>query len=363
MRNKKGFTLIEIIVSIMIASIGMMIAATIILNSMGYFDKTAVADHDKQALDGIKDYFQNELIYASEVKIANVKPEGDDWHWLYVKNDVLYRDNDFGNSEDIKVYLDEFYNRKKLKITARGYDKYRLILNFYLNNDDNKTIYKTATTIELLNFKEQINKETEGISPFSKEGNTVDLDNSSSTYKIYYKKGEIAINAQEEDKKKCDVNNKFPTVFDELCERDSEISIPKTTNKPNEEGTNTNNKGFWDDNLEKYGDMTDNRQYFPGDFIELENGEIWRLVWVYGDIKNTSKPGTTHEVWWKKIDEVWDGNSFYEKDDVVKYKDRTGYEGYFKCKIQFSNYSPPDEVNIWTKVVKDENNGGWIPAN
>lgn len=338
MRNKKGFTLIEIIVSIMIASIGMMIAATIILNSMGYFDKTAVADHDKQALDGIKDYFQNELIYASEVKIANTKPDGNDWHWLYVKNDVLYRDNDFGNSEDIKVYLDEFYNRKKLKITARGYDKYRLILNFYLNNDDNKTIYKTATTIELLNFKEQINKETEGISPFSKAGNTVDLDNSSSTYKIYYKKGEIAINAQEENKQGI-----TGTVADKLLNVDKNAITPYD---PNKDYSQVNRK--------------EDGTYLPGDFVKVGD-KIYLCTWGYntgagGDFGNPGDPGAKQH--WQLVQEEYDENSSYFQGDVIKYNGK-----YYRSWAD-NNVFTPNEDNpyntTWEVVKRNEDNTDWV---
>ena len=117
--NHNGFTLVEITVSLLIASIGMMIATTLILNSMGYFDKTVATDLDKQALDGVKDYVQNELIYASSVVISDEYPSDKTsssygkWHWLYVKDGELYRYNNYDvEAKSIHVYNTDFYNNK-----------------------------------------------------------------------------------------------------------------------------------------------------------------------------------------------------------------------------------------------------------
>lgn len=121
--NHNGFTLVEITVSLLIASIGMMIATTLILNSMGYFDKTVATDLDKQALDGVKDYVQNELIYASSVVISDEYPSDKTsssygkWHWLYVKDGELYRDNNYDvEAKSIPVYNTDFLYKNTIKI-------------------------------------------------------------------------------------------------------------------------------------------------------------------------------------------------------------------------------------------------------
>ena len=129
--NHNGFTLVEITVSLLIASIGMMIATTLILNSMGYFDKTVATDLDKQALDGVKDYVQNELIYASSVVISDEYPSDKTsssygkWHWLYVKDGELYRDNNYDvEAKSIPVYNTDFLYKKYEKRVILLVDEY-----------------------------------------------------------------------------------------------------------------------------------------------------------------------------------------------------------------------------------------------
>lgn len=90
--NNKGFTLMEIIVTLLISSLVMMIAGSLILNSLGYFNKAATTDADKQSLDLLADFVRDQLLYASDVKVLKSneeRPEGNDWKWLYVKDGRL----------------------------------------------------------------------------------------------------------------------------------------------------------------------------------------------------------------------------------------------------------------------------------
>lgn len=72
--NKKGMTLIEVIVVLLLSSILMVIAGGLLLNSMGYFNRTAQSNYEKQAVDAISSYVRGQLVYASEVQIATQKP-------------------------------------------------------------------------------------------------------------------------------------------------------------------------------------------------------------------------------------------------------------------------------------------------
>lgn len=54
--NKKGMTLIEVIVVLLLSSILMVIAGGLLLNSMGYFNRTAQSNYEKQAVDAISSY-------------------------------------------------------------------------------------------------------------------------------------------------------------------------------------------------------------------------------------------------------------------------------------------------------------------
>lgn len=308
MRNKRGFTLIEIIVSLMIASIAMGIATTLILNSMGYFSKTASSDIDKQVLDGIKEYYQNELIYASDVRISIDKPDDSDWHWLYVKNGVCYRDDNYGYDgyPDRALYTSDFYNNKYLKIEARGFDNYRLDIKLYLFKSqadadvDSKAVYKTATTIELLNFKQNLNITGTTSTPFSKENNTFDLANiSSEGYKIYYKTKQLDITTEE-------------TIDDDYWTVGGEYKRCKTS-----------------DNVKKWVELNENNDnhetYGVGTFVKYDN--VWYRA--LKDTNNTAIPTTSSD--WKRIETKYNENSLYYKGDIVSlYNETLGKDQYYQ---------------------------------
>ena len=167
--NKKGMTLIEVIVVLLLSSILMVIAGGLLLNNMGYFNQTAQSNYEKQAVDAISSYVRGQLIYASEVQIATQKPDtSDDWHWISVndKNQLV--------KDDASVYNEDFYRGRNLKISAKCYiDNYRLDLTFAFA-DNEKQVYKTASTLELVNIKAK-DKKGEAIVNTGIKGKQVDI--------------------------------------------------------------------------------------------------------------------------------------------------------------------------------------------
>ena len=101
-KNNKGMTLVEIVIVLLIASIAMTITGGILVNSLGYFDDNTKASIDKQSVDGILDYIDGEIKYATDVVVAKDKPKNkDNWHCLYVQpsvetnnQNILYIDSD-----------------------------------------------------------------------------------------------------------------------------------------------------------------------------------------------------------------------------------------------------------------------------
>lgn len=334
MRNKKGFTLIEIIVSLLIASIAMVIATTMILNSMGYFTKTAVSDHDKQALDAIKDYFQNELIYATEARISVEKPDSSDWHWLYVKNGVLYRDDNYGYDdsvilEDIVVYTDDFYNSRTLEVVARTFGEYRIDLKFSFL-DSSETVYKTSTTIEMLNFSKNISG---GVS--SVKDNSQEL---SDGYKIYYKKG--ALNYEKSNTQKYN-----GTVADQTeCLLSSDLN-----------------------NEDKKYDKNNENNYITGDivyFLDDNKEKVWYVCLEGGNYSTDTDITNNSSFRWKKLDEKFDSGSGYLVGDIVKYVDKNGEIYFIECINDLLNngvfgvdYDPLTKPNFWKIVSESEVRG------
>ena len=288
--NKKGFTLIEIIVSIMIASIGMIIATTLILNSMGYFNKTTVADHDKQAVDGIKDYVQDELMYATEIRVVSSSkaPEGE-WYWLYIKDGRLYRGDYTDETKETEVYGTDFYNRRTLKMTAKKFKVNRIDLSFAFLDDKASTIYKTKTTIELLNT------ELKSDSDLSLQYlNTEDVNLlTESNYRIYYKKGSLPINEVEDNGEEDEPDvERDGTVRDEInCIEGSDFD-----------------KGKWQSGV----------TYKKGDYVYLEKDGKKTYYKSESDY-NVYEPGSTGVYTWKPLTAEWQAHIWYETGDIIYY--------------------------------------------
>lgn len=301
MKKNKGFTLIEIIVSLMIASIGMLIATTLILNSMGYFNKTAVSDNDKQVLDSIRDYVHNELIYASNVKIQTEYPKKEDgtldseWHYLFVKDHQLYRDSnceaDF--TKAVPVYGSDFYtNGRKLFVEARGFNNYRIDFKFYLTDRngtesdfDSSYEYKTSTTVEMLNMKEYVsNKGGQGLFAQAKLESL--SDETDKKLKVFYKKGEL------------ELTTSSGGDDEEDFERDGTVKDEILCVKGNKE----------DNAYDLY------KTYKAGDYVYY-NGVWYKSLW---DSNTAANPEAS---WlWKPLKYEFVKNKNYEKGDIVFYE-------------------------------------------
>lgn len=333
--NNNGFTLVEITVSLLIASIGMVIATTLILNSMGYFNKTVASDIDKQALDGIKDYVQNELIFASEVKIDNQYPseETDEdykmWHWLFVKDGVLYRDDNFDVDKDsIPVYNDDFYNKRELEINARGFESFRIDLKFKLN-DDSDTVYKTATSIELLNMKQNILVNAK-VSPFDKSGNTRSLKKSSTNikaadgYAVFYKKEIIDSNGNSNIDPDVDFAG---TVADQIACM-----------------TDKNNTGQFQAGT----------TYKPGEmcYLIIDGQKVWFRCVTGNKVDNEAALLSNNNLWWKRIEAYHSKDSGYLVGDIVIDKETNQY---YQCIQKTTNQGrkiPVTDILYWKKIDK-----------
>ena len=83
--NKKGMTLVEITVVLLIASILMTITGGILINSLGYFQDTTALSTDKSVGDGVLDFINSEIEYSSDVRVQENQPNGNDWHCIYVE--------------------------------------------------------------------------------------------------------------------------------------------------------------------------------------------------------------------------------------------------------------------------------------
>lgn len=300
--NNKGMTLVEIVVVLLIASIIMTITGGILVNSLGYFDKTTQNSLDKQTVDGVLDFISSEITYATDVRINESQSAPDDnaWHCLYiVKNNKskgrLYRD---GKS----VFDDDYYmNNRDLQMDVRGFTSngYRLDLTLkYLKGTEE--VYSTKKTFELVNFNIHTASETTLFS------NVSETANSNSNLRLWYIKDDSSKGNSENDK------------------TDSEITVAKQV-----ECINTKNNR---------GDYIEARNYNKGDFVYCD-GSWWQLI---QNKSNATSPDKSKARWWKKIDKNYDFRSAYTVGDIVYYeKDKC----YYKCIKDICNVSGASETN------------------
>lgn len=182
--NKKGFTLIEIIVSIALMSIVLMIVGTIIISTTGLLSKSTQSDLHKRAIDEIIDFVRSEIQYSSDVRVVKEKPkttnEKDDWHCLYVKDDVLYRD-------DQQLFTKDFYSNGKLNMNAKcSYESNQRIDISYSLRDENEVLYSSRDTIVLFNLKVSDEIKNQGL--YTQESQDLSIGSDGNGYRIYYNK-------------------------------------------------------------------------------------------------------------------------------------------------------------------------------
>ncbi len=280
--NNKGMTLVEIIIVLVIASLTMVITGGILVNSLGYFDTSTKTSLDKQATDGVMDYISDEIQYATDVTVANTKPDDRSWHVIHVENGRLYRDSK-------EVFNDDYYvNNRKLLIEVRGFktNGYRLDMKVYFKKKNNNEAYKTSKTFELVNFNINESITNSSKNYFENVSTYTQLDQNS---KLYYIKDDTNTSIGDDE------------------ENDNSITVAKQI-----ECINTNNNR---------GEYADQRIYRKGDFVFCD-GSWWQLI--MDESASTSPTGTAR--WWKKIDKVYSPYSAYTVNDIVFYKDN-----YYRC--------------------------------
>lgn len=313
--NKKGFTLIEIIVSIAIGAIVLLVVGSLLVDSIHFFSSVSYSDIDKRALDSIVLQIRTEVEYAGDVRLMlyndSRAPEvssKSDWHCFYVKDNVLYRD-------DKQLYSLSFYNNRKLEIIAKGnyQNKARVDLTYQFLDESNENVYSSRDTIMFLNIESS--KEIMDNGLFNKDSNVklTDVVTEDKTgYALYYKKG-IKIKDINDDPDPS-TNSGAGTV----AEIQNNISA-------------FNFRGVYD--------STHNYNYQNGEIV-WHNGYWWERV----DYNDKRVPGEgfgwkrlTKEYTAPRLDAPNNYYSSYEKGDIVIY----------------NNYYYRAKQNVL------ENNGGW----
>ena len=339
-RNEKGFTLIEIIVSTAIASIVIAVTLSMILTSFDLFGNLSTTKLKKDSLDNIESYVRSQVLNAGTIVISSKKPAGDDWKWLYVDHDMLYRGDK--NNEDGKPVLDvSYYNKKSLddtnkkanvlKMSVTAYrsnaesseeSEFRAKFSYVFSNSDEK--YTKGDTVKFSNVKSLKDGET---SPYNGDIRSLGIGKDStsilsSTMKLYYKgAGSSSSSGDNNNNQKGSYTG---TVADKLTFMSSYLNRGYYVT-----GTSNN-----DDELFK---IPSNNTYRLGDFTYYQ-GYWW--IKITNDDINSYNPPENGSSTWQRIDKNYINENTYLKGDVVLYNNY-----YYKCNYDKTSYNPPDEWN------------------
>ena len=83
-KNNNGMTLIEVTVVLLISTVLLTIVGSILVTSLNFFRDQKLSDQNKQKLDGIAEYVDNEINYVTDLAIDNEAPyEREGWFTIY----------------------------------------------------------------------------------------------------------------------------------------------------------------------------------------------------------------------------------------------------------------------------------------
>ncbi len=115
-RRRNGFTLIEIIVVLMIASIGSVVVGSMIVTSVQLNNESVKENMQKQIADEIVSYFKEQFYASTAIYVQQDQPQIKDennndltWNQIYVQNHQLYRNNE-------EIFENDFYQRNNVSV-------------------------------------------------------------------------------------------------------------------------------------------------------------------------------------------------------------------------------------------------------
>ncbi len=335
-QSNKGFTLVEIIVSIAIFVAVLAVLGSVLISGFKYFYETSNTDLNKRSVDELQSYIRGELIYATDVFIQDTKPDDGDWYSFTIKDGHLkhYEEKQGQEANDLHVFdNNSFYNNNLLELHVKAYQNNRLDIKLTMY-DSKEELYTTRDTLELLNLNE-IGFSNQAFADGSYVGDYKGMTDSNS-YKIYYKRSKVAIsNGGNNDNNEDNNHGTTGTVADRI----NMI-------------TWSNNRGYFNFNntslLYNRGDYV----YYEGDWW-YKNGKEKSL-----NPDGNAAPNTNGSGWTKLSEEYALGEySYYYKDDIVKYNGK-----YIKCvsnepviSLNTPNINTNNPYNYqWVEISEEE---------
>lgn len=308
-RNTKGFTLIEIVVVLMIISIGSTIVGSMIVTAIQFNNEGTKENMQKQIGDEIVAYLQEELSCSTAIYIQQNQPQIKDennndltWNQMSVQDSRLYRNNQM-------VFEDDFYQRNDILLQATLKSS-ALYITVQMKSD-NHIDYQTTSVIALDNIAYGVN-----------QLNDVVITSNS---KIYYSK-DMTLQA---------------TVPGDLPEEDKPLD-------PDEDpsGTITDYINSGSNNYGAFSNITANSALKKGTLIFNKNDGYW-----YQLVQDAWIDENTFEInggsYLRALDPYFRSKGVYFKGEVIIYKESDGSQTYYECLQDYREGNPGPKDLSW----------------
>lgn len=318
-KDRRGMTLVELLVSLVILLLVISAAGTMLLSSNAFFYRSTDRSLDKISAEHIYKIASDKLTYATRIHLTDKRDESlerSGWHWIQISEDGRF----YMDGKDI--YGEDYYHGKTVSMEAYAHGKTRMYLQIAM--EKNGKTYQSASSFEAINitaasqWETELTEDRKSIFATDSDGKAINEKNpikSETGAYIYY-------------------DNEYQrvytgTVADELYRRTVDNTVEYKAGK---------------------------NDYADGNYVWYEGS--WWLAYKKGDAGTISGPPGSNTAWKRvQADYVmpdWENRkniSQYEKGDVVSYDGK-----YYQSVISENIYEITSENIgvVWREVVKDE---------
>lgn len=181
--DNKGFTLVEIIVTLAIFAIVLTVAGTVYFAGNRMYTQTEIKNQEKYIGDTVFNYMRDRLVYAKDVSVyvSGTNPSSVSYSNVFnVTSDKMC----FGTNKDpANVLGDSWYGNYKIKYIAKKATDNTLNLTVSVLDTSNNEVYSTGSTMKIINLVGAVvwNTDTDGavnqvISYRTKDGSNDSVD-------------------------------------------------------------------------------------------------------------------------------------------------------------------------------------------
>ncbi len=154
MKNLKGFTVVELIVSMVLLSVLITLATGIMMSSANMFQSQASANNKQAVANAVTDILSDRLSYAENVSMTPGKPINFVGECFYVSDGKMFLDDisaDGTKNLNFPLYTDDFYGENSVQFAVRTHDECLADITVYVIDSEGGE-YVTSSTVKMLNI-------------------------------------------------------------------------------------------------------------------------------------------------------------------------------------------------------------------